>query len=193
MRVVPIILIVFGVIFFLGCVQPPAHEQSVQPINPIVQEVLRLELLSLDQNLTIDDLSLLHELTKDNESLHHEEEEAEWMIEHNLAKHAIHSLNAIGIEAVGEDYVCPADSLSHVRPYLDFNEMEKAAHVVEEGAEALPIWIDKVNAAKAKNPSVYSNSDKLIEEMQATIEAFESGNLDAARTHALYLEENGYC
>lgn len=178
-------------LFFIGMIV--LSTPSAPSNDAIVDEALRLSGIAQDRNLTTTDFSTLEELVKDHHVLAHETEEAIWMVDHELPHHVNHTLNAIISIAKTGEYVCPADSLSHIRPFLDYNEMEKAIHVLGEGKAAMPKWKEKVFLARQKNPEAYPDADTLIIEMQATITTFELGKLNESREHSLYLEENGYC
>jgi hypothetical protein len=190
-------LLLIAAILLVGCVSISAPA----PVTPtpsashiaVEKEALRLGEVALDRNLSIGDFSTLENLTQDDAALRDEVVEAEWMVEHQLPQHAGHSLNAIASIARDGKYVCPADSLSHVRVYLDYNESALATDALQQGKETLHEWETIARAAKQKNAAAYPGLEEVINQMDLTIRTFEQGDYNAARAHAAYLEAHGYC
>ena len=104
-----------------------------------------------------------------------------------------HSLDSLYDLSSGTKRICPSESLSHLNPYLQYGELEKAADSVQEAKETLAPWQEQVDKAKAKEPSAYPNYGNVLSAIKGTIAEFEAQDYSAAQKDSKYLEDNGYC
>ena len=196
-----IALLAFVPFLFAGCLAGVNGQNSAGATNSsfnstlVLQEVLRLEEVSLERNLTKNDLPRLGELIlpSSNSKLQKEFDELNWLLGHKFNQHVAHSLNAMASVLSTGKYVCPADQLSHVRPYLDFNETQRAADAISEGKETLAEWEANAQSIRQTVPSAYPDLDYLLKIMKDEIRAFDAGDFAKAKAYGSILEEKGYC
>jgi cytochrome c biogenesis protein CcdA len=159
----------------------------------VANESIRLESLASTRDLTPEDLEKLETLTRNHPRLREEFEEVDWMVRHGYQLHAQHSLESIFWIAEGIERFCPAETLSHVRPYLEWDETELALRSAEEAEKEFPEWEIYARGVKEKHPDAFPGLDELLNTMKNVISDVRSGDYSAAKTDAGYLEERGYC
>jgi hypothetical protein len=161
--------------------------------SALESELFRLNSIATQRNLTLEDLSALGRLAANDQLLAEEFAELEWFVTRGYRLHAQHELEALSWLARAGAWECPAEKLSHVRPYLEHGETRLAIDAAEEGEAMLPAWEAKARVVKASNPDYYPALDGLVVAMQKTISAVRSGDYETAKAEAAFLEKNGYC
>ena len=180
--------------------QPVSQLSSNVNLNFIEAETFRLQSLTEGingHNLTLEEVSKLGELTANDKKFYSEYLEVVWLIKHNYPKHVSHSLNSIywlAKERRGDGkWLCPADQLSHVGIYLQFNEIKRAQDAVADGKETLNEWVANARKTKSRNESYYPNLELIIDSMNRLIRQMDNGDYLSAKNESLYLGEIGYC
>ncbi len=182
------LLLLLAASIALSLAYPPVLDRAA-----VEAESLRLQGVAGERNLTRADIAPLLRMTEMDADLLRETQEVGWMIDHGFQNHVSHSLNAIYWIAKDGQWLCPADSLSHVGLFLQYNETAMAADAAKEGADALGPWAVKARAAKRASPDAYPDLEKLISVMEKVKPEFDSGDYAAAESDSDYLAMNGYC
>jgi len=172
----------------------PVNILGLDPMHrEMVDEVLRLQQVSLRRNLSRDDLIALDNLTISDTRVHGEYLEAVWMMDHGYGRHVEHSINSMYYILTTGTWLCSADSLSHVGVFLKYDELQMAKDSLEEGNRTLVSWEEMAQSTKSKNPETYPGLNDLLLYMHKEIDDFTSGNISATEQDAAFLDQNGYC
>ncbi len=165
-----------------------------QPDKPAIEdEATRLMALQEKRDLAVPDLSTLELLTRGDAEMHQETVEAGWMITHNFTRHVGHSLNAVYWLAKNGQWLCPADPLSHVGIFLQYNETGMAKDALEEGRSTLDPWLAQAQAVRAKDPEAYQGLENLTSAMRRVISDMDSNDYAAAISDSGYVDQNAFC
>jgi len=191
--IVALLAIVAAYFIPIPSLSQPHNINDPQLHARVAKETFRLESLSLERNLTTDDLKPLENLTRQDERFADEFEELKWMMDHNYPHHVFHSLTSLNAIALNQTVLCPADALSHVAVYLQWNETARAQGSLEDAQSNIDEWEMKVVKVREGSPSAYPGEDKLIEAMKQEIAQVQAGNYSAAITYGNYVDENGFC
>ncbi len=163
----------------------------------VATETFRLESLSFQRELFLDDLQELKKLVASDAEISaemgREYAELEWMVSHGYSKHALHSLSSINSRALNLTILCPADPLSHVGIYLRANETSLAQEAFGEGSKQLPAWELRVRKIRGENSSNYPGADALLGRMKLVVQEMEAQNYSSAQADSKWVEQNGFC
>jgi len=189
--IIAVIVLITIVIFTSNKTTIPKTENKTELIN----ELNKLGEISFQRNLTTNDTEKLEELIKsqNNSDLQNEFDELKWMIQHDIQEHAKHSLNSLYDDATGQSFDCPADPLTHIGIYLQYNETNLAKDALKEAQKQLPNWQEQAKKAKSQNNQLYPNLEQIIQLMNKILQDMNNQDYANAQKDSIKLSYESYC
>lgn len=188
-RISIFLVLTFGIILFL------INYTGVVGNKKILEEIVRIDMISEERNVSVNELSKLNKMTKRDSIANSYVKEMAWLIDHGYGQHSTHSLGYLfNYIQTGRYSPCVPHELEHSILYAVNGDKFMSDKSLETAKKYYAQWYFNEKALYNDNQVKISQLDEASIEVRKIMRSIEAGQVGAdIKIEAERIGDLGFC